>query len=119
MSTWTPITSSFSFIKTDVPETVSTIDLESVGVPKTAKQVLVYVEIQTGTCKVDTSGRIHIYSGPNHKMQLLVHTYNQNAWSYNSESIWLPIEQPNIFGKYDGKATSGNVSVQFKVVGHR
>lgn len=81
--------------------------------------MLIYVEIETGGCTVDTSGRIHIYSSPNHKKQLLIHTYKQAAWSYNSESIWLPIEQPSVFGQYDGKVTSGNVRVQFKVVGYR
>lgn len=119
LSTWTPIKSDFTAISTDPSYTEVKIDLQSVGVPDTAKMVLVNAEVETGDCNKQSNGRVLIYTNPEYKFQLIVHSYGQQAWAYNSESMWLPYDGKYVTGLYDGAAFGGNLKMRFRVIGYK
>lgn len=120
-STWTPINSDFKDISASSPEITSVIDLNSVNVPETATQVLVYVRVNSGWVPESSlAAQIEIYSDAKHTLALFVFGYKQSAFSYNSENMWLPIgEKRNVCGKYVGKAMAANTGIQFKIIGYR
>lgn len=95
-----------------------TIALSDEGVPDDAFEVIVYAKVATGHCPgQDEDSELSVSSTiPNGRIERKVfcHFYNQQAWSYNSENISLPVAQrvPRVitaylkgFGKSDASVT--------------
>jgi hypothetical protein len=63
--------------------------------------VKIYVKIESGTVTYDGSLNYEIYTvdGPDKYIsKFYCHSYNQNAWSFNTYTDWLPITTDmNIF----------------------
>lgn len=83
------------------------------SVPVRAKKLLFYVYFQSGGCVGDNMGGYEIIShanGRDYSQFFTFHTYHQNAWSYNSDSFWLPMPESRTIslkikiskGKYGG-----------------
>jgi hypothetical protein len=122
--TWTPIS------KTDLGSLphnqVSKMKVYSVPmtVPTTAKEILVYAYIRTGSGNPDADIEVRIYtqSGRNtqYSFYLFAHGYNQAAWSYNSQSFWLPLtEYRAISAISSGSAMKGEAASQLSIIGYR
>lgn len=71
------------------------INLRAEGVPDQAFQVIVYAKIATGyNSGSDEDGELTVSTTiPNGeiKRKVYCHFYGQDAWSYNSENIPLPV----------------------------
>jgi hypothetical protein len=120
---WTPISKvnlgslPYQFIGT------STYSIPS-AVSVTAKEILVYAYIKTGGGNPDKDIEFRIYTknGPTeYSFYLFAHGYSQGAWSYNSETFWLPTTvawQINVTSS--GTVLSGNVfQSDLYLVGYR
>ena len=63
-------------------------------IPAGATEVLLFVDAQWGNSRPDRSSHIEIYTrrnGVHYSKYISMHTYNQGAWSTNSDNIWLPL----------------------------
>ena len=121
MTTWTPVECDFTDISTSPANKPSLINLDDLGVAKSAKEVLVYVEINNFDSSPTVDGRVAVYTKPDHTLHVYLHNYNGQAWgySYNSDNLWLPIEKRTVTGMYVGKAITGTIKLRFKVIGYR
>ena len=119
MNSWTQIKSDQQPVNINLPGSNSAIDLTDLGVPNTAKEVLVYVLIVTGNL-YDGFGSIQIYSTSANVLELYTRVYPQDAYSYNSDNLWIPIgEDRVVYAKYTGTALTKHSYAKFQVVGYR
>ena len=88
-------------------------------IPLSAKSILVNALFQSGFSNPDHTSTFHIYTkdknGKKFYFPLFAHTYNQNAWSYNNQSQWVPITDDRMVhvtctGSFSGN-TGGNVTI--------
>ncbi len=99
LPTWTPITKTrIVFMKLTHPGVTQSYSIPR-AVPNSAKAVLIYASVQCGHTRPDTFQDITIfteglYGYPRYKKYLLVHSYHQKAWSFNSDNMWFPMS-PN------------------------
>ena len=100
-----------------------TINLITENVPSDACEVIVYAYVKTGTGSGDRDGAFRfstITKQGRIERDLFFHTYSQNAWSYNSENIVLPVgEEKVVHAAIDRATTSPGLACQAKVVGYR
>ena len=118
---WTSLSTSVTSIDTSTPGVVSQIHLSAIGVPQDATEVLVYAIGATGYCYPNgAQGEIEVYSHVSMKQYVHMHSWNSIDWSYNSENLWVPIGKNRIlYGKYVGRAITGNRYARIKVIGYR
>ena len=120
--TWTSISiRSFGISNLRSTGTISFVIPSSI--PVTAKEVLVFTEIQNGSSgPQDRISRLKLYTEEGNKryeQYITIHTYIQGAWNTNSDNMWFPLmsnrrlylEKPNVH--------SGGVSVQVFAIGYR
>ena len=121
LTTWTPVECDFTDISTSLANKPSEINLDDLGVATSAKEVLVYVEINNHNSNQTVDGRVGVYTKPEHTLYVYLHTYNGQAWgySYNSDNLWLPIEKRTVTGIYVGKGITGTIKLRFRVIGYR
>eukprot|EP01084_Bolivina_argentea_P047577 87673_1 len=92
------------------------------SIPSDAKKILLYIYFQSGGCSPDIWGDIEIISnchGKDYNQFFTFHTYSQNAWSYNSDSFWLPLpENRKIIMKINMGKTKygGNCAGYFRLI---
>ena len=63
-------------------------------IPARATEVLLFVDVQWGNSSPDESSHIEIYTrrnGVHYSKYISMHTFEQSAWSTNSDNIWLPL----------------------------
>lgn len=86
-------------------------------------EIQVYIWIQTGannsegarTFLVSTEGR-----GQESNLPLRVYAYNQPAWSYNSDTMWLPFpDNDHVKARREGSAITGGVASGIEVLACR
>ncbi len=96
LPTWKPVTKTrIVRMKLSHPGPVQSYVIPYV-IPSSAKAVLLYAFIQCGYTNRDVVQDISIftegpYGHPRYKKYLFVHSYNQKAWSFNSENMWFPM----------------------------
>ena len=92
-------------------------------VPVTAKEVLLFVDIQIGRTQPGRSSHIELYTahnGVHYAKYISVHTYDQNAWSTNSDNIWLPLfASRTIYVKSPNTHTDSIVFCSIDITGYR
>ena len=101
-----------------------TIALSAEGVPDDAFEVIIYAKVATGNCPdQDEDSELCVSSTiPNGQIERKVFCrfYGQQAWSYNSENISLPVDKLGlrvITAHLKGFGKRSNASVT--VVGYR
>jgi len=100
------------------------IYLPEEGVPQNAYEIEIYAYTRIGNLDgVDKDGSF-IFSTitQNGKIErsLFFHAYDQNAWSFNSENIALPVDAERIlYAKIDRPLNRNNFYATVKVVGYR
>ena len=93
---WTPVAKTqIVSMKLSYPGLEKSYNISRV-IPNSAKAVLIYGYIQCGYANRDVTQDITIFTeGPNgypqYKKYLFVHSYNQRAWSFNSDNMWFPM----------------------------
>ena len=60
-------------------------------IPRDATHILLYCVAETGSNGCDISYGVKLSNSLGHQYHFRYHRYGQNAWSYNSENIWLEI----------------------------
>ena len=65
-------------------------------IPSSAKAVLIYGFLESGYSNRDVVQDITIFTEgvrgyPRYKKYLFVHSYDQHAWSFNSDDMWFPM----------------------------
>ena len=98
---WTLLRKDIGTLPKDTNETHLPLEC----VPIEAKQILLYLNVFTGT-NPDSSGYYRIWTQSSIRMyehHLSLHQYHQNAYSFNSETIWLPVTAERILRvKFEG-----------------
>ena len=95
------------------------------AVPVTAKEVLLFVDVQVGTSNPDTSSHVKIYTinnGNHYAKYISVHSYEQEAWSTNSDNIWLPLSASRTIYVKSPKShysSHGSVRCTIDIIGYR
>mmetsp|Transcript_54788 Transcript_54788/g.90868 ORF Transcript_54788/g.90868 Transcript_54788/m.90868 type:complete len:217 (+) Transcript_54788:27-677(+) len=81
-------------------------------VPDGCKKILLYVTFQSGSSSRDIHPDITISVTARHNEtythHLLAHTYNQDAWSYNSDNFWMPMPKDRKLIITQSKQYGGN-----------
>jgi hypothetical protein len=119
---WVTICESLGKLPTKTPKTLTTYRINQV--PKDAKEILVYLWIATGNGNGD-SGRTFEVAAQTEKEKhvsicFFAHGYNQNAWSYNSENVWLPMPFDNeLTVQLYGEKFGGNVQSGIEIRGYK
>lgn len=89
-------------------------------IPDNAKKVLIYVTFESGQSSRDIFPNITILSaakdGKIHKNYLNTHTYNQNAWSYNSDNFWIPMPKDKKIIVTQAKEYTGNAGGVIRII---
>ena len=81
-----------------------------------------YAEVQVGSSSPDKASRLKLYTeegSKRYEQYLVVHTYNQNAWSTNSDNMWFPLTESRRLHMEIPDSHSGNVSATVFVIGYR
>ncbi|XP_068676989.1 uncharacterized protein [Montipora capricornis] len=103
------------------------IKLEDENVPEHAYQVVIYAKIETGYYdlrdKPGAGEMIVSTTIPNGVIErkLICHVYDQQAWSYNSENITLPVASNNRVVNVSLKlapSSSGKCKASVQIVGY-
>ena len=93
-----------------------------VSVPVTAKNVLLFVDVQVGTSNPERISHVKLYTthkGVQYAKYISVHTYSQGAWSTNSDNIWLPLfTSRTVYVKSPG-THFGNSFCTIDIIGYR
>ena len=96
LPTWTPVTKTqIMSMKLTHAGPVQSYAIPAV-IPSSAKAVLIYGFLQCGLTNQNVVQDITIftegpYGCPRYKKYLFVHSYNQQAWSFNSDNMWFPM----------------------------
>ena len=93
-------------------------------VPDTANEILVYLSIRTGADNSDEDRTFKIKSQVERKKDVYIyffaHGYGQDAWSYNSDNIWLPMPFDNeLVVERTGNDFCGGVYSEIKIIGYK
>ena len=90
-------------------------------VPATATEVLlfVYVDVGTSTDKISDVEIYTLQNGVHYAKYISLHTYNQNAWSTNTDNIWPPLFTSKTIYVKSPNAHYGNVRFYISVIGYR
>ena len=91
-------------------------------VPLTAKKVLLFVDIQVGFSPPNGWSHIKVYTihnGVHYAKYISVHTYPQNAWSTNSDNIWLPLFASRTIYVKSPNANTRNAVCRIDIIGYR
>jgi len=104
--------------------TITTVSYNiPVSVPPDAKEVLVYMYARTGVANPDSDLELRIYTKEGtieYSYYLLIHGYNQSAWSYNSDNLWLPVTSDRkIYVQSIGTRMTGYRVGNIYVLGYR
>ena len=100
------------------------IDLSAEGVPQDTYEVIIYPYMKSGNNDHQDADGSFVFStfaqhGKNER-SLFFHIYDQNAWSFNSENITLPLyREPYVYAKIDRAVNYQGFSGSVKVVGYR
>jgi len=77
---------------------ISPVQLESFGssdipssVPGDATHVLIFCDVQSGHMETSRPTLVKLENNLGHKLYFRYVIYRQNAWSYNSENVWMKI----------------------------
>eukprot|EP01084_Bolivina_argentea_P075267 136453_1 len=88
-------------------------------IPNTCKKILIYLTFESGHASRDIKPNITICVKANNKLYkhfFKVHTYNQNAWSFNSDNIWMPMPKDRKIIVTQTKQYSGNVGGTIAII---
>ncbi len=93
-------------------------------VPSNAKEVLIYVYVRTGDYNNPGGNlefKIYTQEGTTeYAHYFFAHPYAQVAWSYNSDTFWLPLTSDNmIICTSLGQPVTGNGSGSIFLIGYR
>ncbi len=95
------------------------------SIPNTAAEILVYAHVSTGDANPRSEQHYRIWveprNGQSSAFLLLVNAYDQPAWSYNSDNVWLPLPSDrHLFAELDeGKTIGGNRRGGLRIIGYR
>lgn len=100
-----------------------TIDLTNEGIPQDAYQVIVYAKIATGQNQdINQDGVMTVSTNiPNGCIERKVYCsfYPQQAWSWNSENIPLPVgSQRVVNASLQGPSGTSKVKASVQIVGY-
>ena len=92
-------------------------------VPSSATEVLMLATVQVGySWPRDRVHYIKMYTQRNHRhfeKYIVVKSYNQNAWSTNSDNLWFPMTPSRqVFVKLSA-AHASNIEFTLHVIGYR
>ena len=93
-----------------------------VSVPVTAKEVLLFVDIQVGISNPNRISHVKLYTihnGVHYAKYISVHTYEQDAWSTNSDNIWLPLFPNRVIYVQSPGTHFGNSFCTIDIIGYR
>ena len=92
-------------------------------VPASATEIQVYVFVRTGGGNPAADIEFRIYTADNsveYAQYLYAFGYSQNAWSYNSDTFWLPVTPDGLLRiTSTGTAQTGNTQSALYIVGYR
>ena len=93
-------------------------------IPDEAKEIQVYTWIATGDCNHnrDVDFAITVNDDGHKDVGMYMHAvgFTQTAWSYNSQSSWLPMPHDReIRAERKGKEFDGNVGSKVIIVGYK
>ena len=91
-------------------------------VPVNAAEVLLFVDVQVGTSTPDISSHVKIYTmykGNHYAKYISVHSYEQEAWSTNSENMWLPFFANKTIYVQSPNSHYRNVGITIDAIGYR
>jgi len=99
------------------------IDLSIEGVPHNAFEVVIFTYTKSGNVgSINEDGQYIFYTSTDNgqiERYLFYHAYRQDAWSYNSENIALPLDKEHyVFVKID-RAAHYNIKGFVKGIGYR
>ena len=93
------------------------------SIPDSAREVLVYAEIQTGgSGPRDVISRLKLYteeSSKRYEQYILVRTYPNSAWNTNSDNMWFPLMSNRRLYLEKPNAHTGNVRIAVYAIGYR
>ena len=92
------------------------------SVPVTAKEVLLFVDVQIGNSSPDISSHVKIYTrynGAHFAKYISVHSFPQGAWSTNSDNIWLPLSYSRTIYVKRPNSHYGSVRCTIDIIGYR
>ena len=111
-------------IHTLEPNKSVTINLAKEGVPSNAYQVIVYATIESGYNSRSSLADLEVSTTTLNgviKRKLFCHVYNQDAWSYNSENISLPVavgHTLDVIALLNGPGGNDNFSGSVQIVSY-
>ena len=93
-------------------------------IPSSAKEVLVLATVHAGNAGPnDCIHYIKIYTqynqGRRYEKYIVVKSYKQEAWSTNSDNLWLPVTADRKIFVELNKAHTGNIDFTLHATGHR
>ena len=92
------------------------------AVPATAKEVLLFVDVQIGHSRPHISSHVKIYTihnGIHFAKYISVHSYDQDAWSTNSDNIWLPVFASRTIFVKSPRSHYDSVRCTIDIIGYR
>ena len=92
------------------------------AIPVSAKEVLIYVNLQLGSCDSQVIEDIKIFTHDGnyeYAKYISLRSYTQIAWNTNSENMWFPITMNKIIQVYWPTAVTGHASFTLSVIGYR
>ena len=113
-------------IHLNTPGTTQEISFSGKGVPSDAREILVYITLATGhNASTDTDVELTLWTSDgkqDYKKYLYGRAYNQQAWSYNSQSMFFPAtsdKKLRVSVAYSNSPGSGNKMSTLYVIGYR
>ena len=110
-------------IETNSPRAVRTISLSEVNIPEEANEVLVFIIVASGNSGPrNAEGFVEVYSDDSMKQFVYMKVYDQEAWSYNSENLWVAVgNDRTIRGRFipSSQEFTGNHYALIKIIGYR
>ena len=90
-------------------------------IPASANNTLLFVDIQAGRSSPDRSSHVKLYAthnGVQYTKYISVHTYDQEAWSTNSDNIWLPVLPNRVIYAQSPSEHSGHIISTIDIIGY-
>ena len=119
---WTAITMDLLLIETNSPRAVRTISLSEVNIPEEANEVLVFIIVASGNSGPrNAEGFVEVYSDDSMKQFVYMKVNDQEAWSYNSENLWVAVgNDRTIRGRFipSSQEFTGNHYALIKIIGY-
>ena len=93
------------------------------GVPNTAKEVLLFVDVLSSLTSPNKHSHVKIYTtdnGVHYAKYVAVHTYHQYALYVNSHNIWLPLfASRTIYVQVPSRHNQLNIHISIDIIGYR